>query len=126
MSYTFIELDIFSAVGSEYYGRVLTSADSPIEVPLYEAEPWIKGQYALPRGPSVELSEEASAELQNLLQQTTAQFLEEYRRNESWTTETPRGVREDIGDEHAGPDDAGAGDGSGVVGGSNPDDGAGT
>lgn len=123
MSHTFIELDIFSAVSSKYYGRVLTSADSPIMVPSYEAEPWIRGQYALPCGPSVELSEEASADLQILLQATTAQFLEEYR-NESGTTEAPRGVGEELDDDHAGPDEDSVGDGGGVVGGSDSDDGA--
>ncbi len=119
MSYKFVSLDIFSSVASEYYGRVLTSADSPIDVPMHEAEPWIKGQYALPCGPSVELSDEAHADLQVLLQATTAQFLEEYR-NESGTTEAPRSAGNELDDEHAGPDEDSVGDAGGVVGAGDP------
>ncbi len=120
MSYTFIELDIFSAVTSKHWGRVLTSADSPIMVPAYEAEPWIRGQYALPCGPSVELSEEAAEDLQTLLEVTTTQFLEEHR-NESGTTETPSSIRSEHNDEHVGPDfSADMGDAGGAVGASEP------
>lgn len=121
MSYTFVRLEIFSSVASKHYGRVLTSADSPIDVPMYEAKPWIKGQYALPLGPSVELSDEAHADLQTLLEATTARFLEEYRANESGTTETPRSIGSQLDDEHTGPDfSADMGHAGGAVGGSEP------
>ncbi|KKM70240.1 hypothetical protein LCGC14_1442800, partial [marine sediment metagenome] len=43
MAHTFIKLDIFSAVYSAYHKRVLNSKDSPIDVPIGEAEPWIRG-----------------------------------------------------------------------------------
>lgn len=108
MTHTFVELDIFSSVASKHYGRVLTSADSPIRVPVQEAEPWIRGQYALPCGPPVELSDEAHADLQALLEATTAQFLEEYRENgdESGTASASSDVADGIDDEHIGADDA--------------------
>lgn len=123
MSYTFIELDIFSAVSSKYYGRILTSADSPIEVPVHEAEPWIRGQYALPCGTSIELSDEQSCELQDRLQAMTAEFLKECRENESGRIEASRGIGNEFDDEHVGPDDNGVGGSGGAVGESEPLDG---
>lgn len=91
MAHTFIKLDIFSAVYSAYHKRVLNSKDSPIDVPIGEAEPWIRGEYALAHdGSTVEIDDKAEAELQKRLRDVTAKFLKEQGQNASRATKAPR------------------------------------
>lgn len=124
MTYRFVTLDIYSSVHSEYYGRVLTSADSPIDVPAHEAEPWIKGEYVLAHsGTAIDLDEEAQAELQNRLAAVTAEFLKEQRQNESGQVETPDSAGEEIDDDDTWANDGSVGDGGDPVGGSEAADG---